>query len=259
MKNKSRDSAFTLIELLVVIAIIAILAGLLLPALSRAKATAHGASCQSNLRQIWLGMVSYVEEHGLYPRQTMSSSGAPPWTSWGSAISKHVGAVWTQAVFRCPGYRGATVLDHQTNGPGLGGTDIGSYGQNSEGGPGGTGFLRGLGGVRESQIRNPSDLIIIADSYIFPISPSAAKIYNLREGDTYGGNSLAYVLGASSVSRATGNAMESIKRRHNGTFNVLFCDGHVEKLPHDKLFAKDETAARRWNLDNTADPAKIPK
>jgi prepilin-type N-terminal cleavage/methylation domain-containing protein len=61
--NRRKETGFTLIELLVVIAIIAVLAALLLPALSRAKATAKRAGCTSNLRQIGVGIHLYAGDH----------------------------------------------------------------------------------------------------------------------------------------------------------------------------------------------------
>ena len=81
MTSKSRKSAFTLIELLVVIAIIAILAAILFPVFARARAQARKITCVSNIKQIGLGTLMYVQDYDetFMPRYGSASSGAAIW------------------------------------------------------------------------------------------------------------------------------------------------------------------------------------
>ena len=81
-----RRPAFTLIELLVVIAIIAILASLLLPALKTAQQQAKAISCQSNLKQCFVGAMGYANDNTEFVPLVMNTA-VLPWNGWYSILS----------------------------------------------------------------------------------------------------------------------------------------------------------------------------
>ena len=229
-KTSQKNSAFTLIELLVVIAIIAILAAILFPVFARARENARRSSCQSNLKQIGLGILQYTQDYDeKLPSACDNLSGDRPWQL---TIQPYVKSV---QLFKCPSMSGTgtvakTNSADATPGPGSipGGVAISyicngggsfsnpaDFGNNASGGAGKRPMNRGgdagsgtydTGGAALAQLESSSQTVLVSEN----ANPASGN------PDLYGAGNIT--------------AADTPFQNHLGTTNFLFADGHVKSL-----------------------------
>jgi len=199
--KRSQRQGFTLIELLVVIAIISILAAILFPVFARARENARRASCQSNVKQILIGMMMYAQD---YDDRYVPTYTVNPLEFWPKKVEPYLKS--TQ-IYNCPSVTGppySSITDYYP----YYGLNSQIFEYNAAEAP-----WQSPRGISMSLIEQPSATVLMADSKSSPrVNP---------EGFT---QEPAY------------NAPASYPQyRHLETTTVGFFDGHVKAMRKDAL------------------------